>query len=119
MSKRKLTRRQAWRIEKIQREREQRTQRRAFDAEQELAAGELGPEQDGVVVAYFGTQAEIEGASGVRQRCHLRTHLDGLVTGDAVVWCAGEPTGVVVARKQRANTLCRPIQAVTYRISGP
>lgn len=108
MSKRRLTRKQAWRIEKIQQERTERARRRDDGAEAVLQAGNLGPEQDGVVVAHFGSQAEIEGADGLRQRCHLRTHLEGLVTGDRVVWCAGEPTGVVVARKTRQNALSRP-----------
>ncbi len=108
MTKRRLTRKQAWRIEKIQRERTERSRRRGDGAEAVLQAGNLGPEQDGIVVAHFGSQAEIEGADERRQRCHLRAHLEGLVTGDRVVWCAGEPTGVVVARKNRHNALSRP-----------
>jgi ribosome biogenesis GTPase len=108
MSKRRLSRQQAWRIEKIQQEREDRSRRRDDDAEAALSAGDLGPEQNGLIVAHFGTQVAIEGDSGESQRCHLRANLEGLVTGDRVVWCAGDPTGVVVARKSRNSVLKRP-----------
>lgn len=69
MSKRKLSRRQAWRIEKIQQEREARANRRDATVDQlDGAAGsnksannaQLGPEQLGLVIAHFGTQVEIE-----------------------------------------------------------
>lgn len=54
MSKRKLSRQQQWRVEKIQAERAQRAEKRdARDAEK-LSAGEYGPEQPGRVMAHFG-----------------------------------------------------------------
>ena len=87
MSKRKLTRQQAWRIEKIQGERAKRADRRGAQAEQSLASGELGPERHGLVTAHFGTQVEVESAPGQRVRCNLRANLESLVTGDRVVWC--------------------------------
>lgn len=108
MSKRKLTRQQAWRIEKIQEERAKRADKRSAQAEQSLAVGELGPEQEGLVTAHFGTQVEVESSPGTRQRCHLRANLEGLVTGDRVVWCEGDPTGVVVAQIDRHSVLSRP-----------
>ncbi len=108
MSKRKLTRQQAWRIEKIQGERTKRADRRGARAEQSLAGGELGPEQHGLVTAHFGTQVEVESPSGQRLRCHLRANLENLVTGDRVVWCEGEPTGVIVAQGERSSVLSRP-----------
>ncbi len=108
MSKRKLSRQQSWRIGKIREERARRADRRDAMAEQALAIGELGPEQQGLVTAHFGTQVEVESDSGKRQRCHLRANLEGLVTGDRVVWCEGEPTGVVVAQLARHGVLSRP-----------
>ena len=45
MSKRKLSRQQAWRIEKIQQERAKRAARRDEDAQEALTAGELGAER--------------------------------------------------------------------------
>jgi ribosome biogenesis GTPase len=108
MSKRKLTRQQAWRIEKIQEERSKRADKRGAQAEESLATGELGPERHGLVTAHFGTQVEVESAPGQRNRCHMRANLEGLVTGDQVIWCDGEPMGVIVAQKERRSVLSRP-----------
>lgn len=108
MSKRKLTRQQSWRINKIQQERSERAGRRQEQADEALSAGQLGPEQSGLVIAHFGTQVEVEDSSGHSQRCHLRANLDSLVTGDQVTWCAGDSTGVVVARQPRHSELLRP-----------
>jgi ribosome biogenesis GTPase len=108
MSKRKLTRKQAWRIEKIQDERAKRAAKRDASTEQALSAGELGVEREGLVVAHYGTQVAVESAPGESQRCHLRSNLEGLVTGDRVIWCEGDPTGVVVAQLERESVLSRP-----------
>lgn len=108
MSKRKLSRQQAWRIEKIQDERAKRSARRDTDAQEALSGGELGPEQEGLVVAHYGTQVAVESTPGVSHRCHLRANLQGLVTGDRVVWCNGDPMGVVVAQRERHSVLSRP-----------
>jgi len=108
MSKRKLSRQQAWRIEKIQGERAKRAARRDTGAQDALSGGELGPEQDGLVIAHYGTQVAVESEPGCRQRCHLRANLEGLVTGDRVVWCEGDPMGVVVAQRERHSVLSRP-----------
>ncbi|MBN7795562.1 small ribosomal subunit biogenesis GTPase RsgA [Parahaliea mediterranea] len=108
MSKRKLSRQQAWRVEKIHKERAERARRRDVAAEQALEGGALGPEREGLVVAHFGTQVEVEAAPGTRRRCHLRANLEALVTGDRVIWCDGDPTGVVVAQSPRDSQLCRP-----------
>jgi len=108
MSKRKLSRQQAWRIEKIQEERAKRAARRDSAAEQALTGGELGPEREGLVVAHYGTQVAVESEPGKSQRCHLRANLQGLVTGDRVVWCEGDPVGVVVAQLERESVLSRP-----------
>ena len=108
MSKRKLSRQQAWRIEKIQDERAKRAARRDTEAEQALTGGELGPEREGLIVAQYGTQVAVESEPGVSQRCHLRANVEGLVTGDRVVWCEGDPVGVVVAQLERDSVLSRP-----------
>lgn len=112
MSKRKLTRRQAWRVKKIQDERTERASRRSEQVDQQLNEGELGPEQQGLIIAHFGQQVEVEclqGAdSGRSFRCHLRANLDALVTGDQVIWRSGKPTGVIVASLPRHTELARP-----------
>jgi len=108
MSKRKLSRQQAWRIEKIQEERAKRVARRDSEAEKALTGGELGPEREGLIVAHYGTQVAVESEPGTSQRCHIRANLEGLVTGDRVVWCEGDPVGVVVAQLDRQSVLSRP-----------
>lgn len=109
MSKRKLTRRQSWRIEKIQKEREKRAARRNQLAEEKLNESDLGPEKEGLIITHYGTQVMVEDPqTGEAKRCHFRSNLGGLVTGDKVIWRDGKPFGVVVARSQRATTLMRP-----------
>lgn len=113
MAKRQLNRRQNWRIGKIQEERAARPAKRESKALEELEGGELGPEQTGLVIAHFGVQVEVEGQAGDQAgqtfRCHLRANLPPLVTGDRVVWRAGnQGSGVIVAQLPRASELCRP-----------
>jgi ribosome biogenesis GTPase / thiamine phosphate phosphatase len=112
MSKRKLTRRQQWRIEKIQEERSARAAKRDSVAEDYLQDGQLGAEQQGLIITHFGTQVIVEScnADGTRQeqRCHFRSNLGSLVTGDKVIWCPGNPMGVVVAVLPRQSALHRP-----------
>lgn len=134
MGKRRLTRRQAWRIEKIQQDRVARANRKTDLAEQQLGAGTLGPEQKGLVIAHFGIQAEVEAVegelAGTTHRAHLRANLDPLVTGDLVAWrpaatgtrngdqpvpTGANTTGVVTARMPRDSQLCRPDQTGALR----
>lgn len=109
MSQRKLSRRQSWRVQKIQDERIARAQRRDSLTEGLLGDGDLGPEQEGLVLAHFGVQVEIEEADGRLRRCHKRANIEPLVTGDRVVWqAAGEAGGVVTALLPRHSLLQRP-----------
>ncbi|MNO92822.1 putative ribosome biogenesis GTPase RsgA [compost metagenome] len=113
MAKRHLTRRQSWRIEKIQEERAARAAKRESRALEELEGGDLGPEQHGQVIAHFGVQVEVEALEGESAgqvfRCHLRANLPPLVTGDQVVWRPGnQGIGVIVAQLPRSSELCRP-----------
>ncbi|MFG6666805.1 small ribosomal subunit biogenesis GTPase RsgA [Halomonas sp. HNIBRBA4712] len=109
MRKRKLSRQQRWRVEKIQAERASRAQKRDADDSQKLAAGEYGAEQPGRVMAHFGRTLEVRDSVGTPVRCHLRANLEGLVTGDQVIWRAGQDgAGVVVARQERDSVLKRP-----------
>ncbi|MFN3581675.1 MAG: small ribosomal subunit biogenesis GTPase RsgA [Pseudomonas sp.] len=113
MAKRHLTRRQNWRIQKIQDERAVRASRRADLAEESLTGGDLGPEQQGLVIAHFGVQVDVEACEGSDigqiRRCHLRANLPALVTGDRVVWRAdNQQGGVIVAQLPRSSELSRP-----------
>jgi ribosome biogenesis GTPase len=112
MSKRKLTRRQAWRVEKIHKERTERAFKKDTKIVEQLDASELGPEQEGLIISHYGKQVDVEtmGEPNEREihRCHLRTHLGQLVTGDRVIWRMGAQTGVVVAVLPRTSQLQRP-----------
>lgn len=119
MAKRRLTRRQTWRIEKVQRERVLRARKKNHQIERRIAEGRLGPEQRGRVIAHFGAQVEVESlepqTAGLCQRAYLRSNLAALVTGDRVVWqpalgeASGQPEpGVVLARMPRESSLSRP-----------
>ncbi|KFF81027.1 ribosome small subunit-dependent GTPase A, partial [Pseudomonas syringae] len=113
MAKRQLNRRQNWRIEKIQGERAARAAKRESATLETLEGGDLGPEQTGLVIAHFGVQVEVEAqegeATGQVFRCHLRANLPALVTGDRVVWRAGnQGIGVIVAQLPRTTELRRP-----------
>ncbi|TCK05616.1 small ribosomal subunit biogenesis GTPase RsgA [Marinobacterium mangrovicola] len=112
MAKRKLTRRQAWRVEKIQAERAKRAERRDNRLDDKLEGGDLGPEQAGLIISHFGRSVDVEALEGEEagniHRCHMRTNLGQLVTGDRVVWRASNDGGVVVATQPRSSELQRP-----------
>ncbi|MDC0598282.1 small ribosomal subunit biogenesis GTPase RsgA [Gammaproteobacteria bacterium] len=112
MKKKQLNRRQLWRIQKMQNEYAARADQRQEKVEAEINNAELGPEQKGLVISHFGQQLDIEALEGEKQgslfRCHQRTNLEPLVTGDYVIWQEGETLGVVVANLPRATVLKRP-----------
>jgi len=107
-NKRHLTRRQRFRIDKIQSERSERAQRKQEKTQLALESGELGVEQKGRVIAHLGQAMEVEAADGQIVRCHLRANLPSLVTGDKVIWREAATGGVVVACERRSSELCRP-----------
>jgi ribosome biogenesis GTPase len=110
MAKRKLTRRQAWRIKKVQEERAARASKREERIEQ--SNDNLGPEQHGLIIAHYGTLIDVEATDGDNKgqitRCHMRANLGSLVTGDNVVWRDGDPNGVIEAVLPRHSELSRP-----------
>lgn len=114
MSKRKLTRRQAWRIDKIQQEKIARASKKEQAFSEQLQAGELGDTIEGRLTAHFGTQAEVEAEQHTaRYRCFLRSNLGSLVTGDKVAFRPGPevngvPSGVIEAVLPRNSELSRP-----------
>lgn len=109
MAKRHLTRRQQWRIDKVQQERVDRVNRRELKLQEDLVGGDFGDEQLGLVTAHFGVQVEVEDRLKNRYRCYLRATLPPLVTGDKVIWRAGnQQNGIVTAVDPRVSELCRP-----------
>jgi len=109
MSGRKLSRRQAWRIEKIQEERLARAQRKAERLASSDEAMQLGQEQIGLIVANFGALLHVEGINGEVHPCKQRQNIETVVVGDQVVW-QSDPHGggVVTAPLPRRSLLARP-----------
>jgi ribosome biogenesis GTPase len=113
MNKRKLTRRQQWQINKLQTEQRTRSQKQEAVTDAKTKYSQLAPEQQGLVIAHYGSQVDVEAlqikSRGRIYRCKLRSNLGHLVTGDRVSWspCA-DLTGVVIAREERHSVLSRP-----------
>ena len=113
MAKRHLTRRQQWRIDKIQEDRLKRAAKQAGEPGEKLDASQLGAEQQGVVVARYGPQADVRatvsGSGPAVYRCKLRANLESVVNGDKVVWRpAADESGVIVATVARESEFSRP-----------
>lgn len=113
MAKRKLNKQQQFRIKKVQEERAARFARKEKAVQEQADAGELGPEQEGLIIAHYGQQLDVEALAGEPAgsvvRCFVRANIDSLVTGDKVIWRQGKnDTGVIVARCDRTNLLQRP-----------
>ncbi len=113
MSERKLNRRQQWRAEKIQQERQARSLKQQRDLERQLQSGHLSSEQAGLVCSRFSKEFEVEALEGADagriHRCVARANLGGIVAGDRVIWrAAPDLTGVIVSRQPRSCVLERP-----------
>lgn len=109
MSKRNLTRQQQFRIEKIQQERLDRAKRKGDSIEDKFASGVLSEGNDGLVIAHYGASIDVEDNNGDITRCHVRSNLPTLVTGDNVIWHADEQgQGVISAVQERRSILTRP-----------
>lgn len=112
MKKKQLTRRQLWRIQKMQEAYAQRAATREARLEEMPGPAEPGEQQKGIVISNFGQQLDIEALEGEHQgrqfRCFQRSNIASLVTGDYVIWQEGDPVGVVNAVLPRQNVLERP-----------
>ncbi len=113
MSQRKLNRRQEWRAEKIQKERQARSNKKERNLSRQEQSGELSSEQQGLIICRYSKHFEVEALEGDDQgavhRCVARTNLGTLVAGDKVVWRAGaDQTGVIESRLERSTILERP-----------
>ncbi len=94
MSKRRISKQQSARIQKIQ------------DSYHQQANTSI---EDGLVIARFSRHVEIENQLGERINCSIRPHIDSLVAGDKVLWQSeGTNQGVVVSRYPRQSVLGRP-----------
>lgn len=103
MTKRRLNQQQLRRIGNQQRRHSKRADDPITPGEQAL----------GLIVCHYGQQLDVEPLEGSSQgellRCHQRSNLPPLVTGDKVIWQPdGEHTGVIVAQQPRHTVMSRP-----------
>lgn len=109
MSKRKLTRQQKFRIDRVQQERLARAQKKDQKFEQKLESGQLSEAKEGLIIAHFGATIDVEATNGNITRCHVRSNLPALVTGDKVIWHEDDQgSGVISAVTERQTILTRP-----------
>lgn len=115
MAKRKLSRRQQWRIQKIQDERLARVKNKQKKLSEEF--DHLGDTLfHGIVVSHFGATLDIEDdTTGSIIRCALRQNIEAIVCGDKVVWqklndipSEEQIQGIVTALEPRTSVLARP-----------
>lgn len=94
MSKRRISKQQSARIEKIQ----ANYRLSNDDSEQESYSG--------LVITRHSRHALIEDDTSARIHCSIRPHIDSLVAGDRVVWQReGDNQGVVLSRYERKSEL--------------
>jgi len=113
MVDRKLTHQQRLRTDQKQQAKTEKAQGHSRDLSRQTQAGQLGSEQRGLIICRFGKEFDVEALEGDEQgqihRCLSRTNLGAIVTGDRVIWRAGEGhTGVIESRLPRSSILERP-----------
>ena len=112
-----LTRRQKWRIEKIQAERIARAEKAQKSSEQLL--DDNNPEQTGLVITRYGQRVLIESEDGVLFQCTGRQNIDLSVAGDQVVFQeVGENEGVVTALFERESELKRNNKVIASNVDA-
>ena len=112
-----LTRRQKWRIEKIQAERIARAEKAQKSSEQLL--DDNNPEQTGLVITRYGQRVLIESEDGALYQCTGRQNIDLSVAGDQVVFQeVGENEGVVTALFERESELKRNNKVIASNVDA-
>ncbi len=110
-----LTRRQKWRIEKIQAERIARANRAADNSDD----AELDDEdaQTGLVITRYGQRLLVEAESGEMLQCTGRRNIELSVAGDQVIYqTTDNGEGVVTALLARENSLVRSQKLIAANI---
>ena len=109
-----LTRRQKWRIEKIQAERIARANRVADNNDPELDAEDA---QTGLVITRYGQRLLVESESGELYQCTGRRNIELSVAGDQVIFqTTDNGEGVVTALLPRDNFLTRSQKLIAANI---
>jgi ribosome biogenesis GTPase len=122
MTKRKLNRRQLWRIEKIQSEKEQRLLKNEshINALSEGQNKDTSHTRSGLVIARHGKQLEViethsqqtPKANDDAFLCHQRANIPAMVVGDKVIWTKleddeNQSIGVIESLLDRTSLLAR------------
>lgn len=109
-----LTRRQQWRIEKIQAERIARANRVADDNEIEIDGDDA---KTGQVITRYGQRLLVESESGELFQCTGRRNIELSVAGDQVIFQATDNNeGIVTALLERENLLRRSQKIIAANI---
>jgi ribosome biogenesis GTPase len=110
-----LTRRQKWRIEKIQAERIARANKASDNSEDLL--DNSGEAQTGLVITRYGQRLLVEAESGELHQCTGRRNIELSVAGDQVIFqTIGNDEGVVTALLERDNLLRRSQKVIAANI---
>lgn len=110
-----LSRRQKWRIEKIQAERIARAQKAAQQSEHRL--DDAQEQQTGLVVTRYGQHLLVEAEDGALFQCTGRQNIELSVAGDQVVFQAiSDEEGVVTALLPRENELRRSEKLIASNV---
>ena len=110
-----LTRRQKWRIEKVQSERIARANKAAVEIEKNVTNKELS--QKGRVITRYGQRQLVESSSGELFQCTGRQNIGLSVAGDEVIFQPADDTeGIVTAILPRANKLSQKNKLIAVNI---
>ena len=110
-----LSRRQKWRIEKIQAERIARAQKAAQQSERQL--DDAQEQQTGLVVTRYGQHLLVEAEDGTLFQCTGRQNIELSVAGDQVVFqTISDEEGVVTALLPRENELRRSEKLIASNV---
>jgi ribosome biogenesis GTPase len=106
LAKRRLSKQQQSRIQKLQ---DRSRERAKTIPDEDIAAGDFGSEQQGLLITHYGRYVDVESVDKTVHRCYLRQNIEPLVVGDTVIWREkGDKTGVVTALLPRHTLLWRP-----------
>ena len=110
-----LSRRQKWRIEKIQAERISRAQKASSGSDALL--DNASSEQTGLVITRYGQHLLVEAESGELYHCTGRQNIKLSVAGDQVIFqTISKSEGVVTALLERDNQLSRSYKLIASNI---
>jgi ribosome biogenesis GTPase len=110
-----LTRRQKWRIEKVQSERIARANKAVIEAEKNITNEEMS--QKGLVITRYGHRQLVESSTGELFQCTGRQNLGLSVAGDEVIFQpVGGTEGIVTAILPRGNELTQKNKLIATNI---